>query len=96
MLKFEIKDETRLLRDADDLFLAIEYEYSRDVADYLRALVKVMDEPCNGECDYIYQWNEYYRDIFCDVYDDLTEVLQKERLDRKRIQAIADGIYSEM
>ena len=96
MLKFEIKDETRLLRDADDLFLAIEYEYSRDVADYLRALVKTIDEPCNGECDYVYQQDEYYRDILRDAYDGLTEVLNKERLDRKRIQAIADEIYSEM
>ena len=96
MLKLNINGETRLLNDRDDLFFAIEREYSRDVADYLRALVKAMDEPCNGECDYVYQRDEYYRDILRDAHDGLTEVLQKERLDRKRIQAIADEIYSEM
>lgn len=96
MLKFEVANETRFFENADALFLAIECEYSRDVADYLRALVKTMDEPCDGECDYVYQQDEYYRDILRDAYDGLTEVLNKERLDRKRIQAIADEIYTEM
>lgn len=96
MLKFEIKDKTRLLRDTDDLFLDIEYEYSRDVADYLRDLVKAINKHCNGECDYVYQQDEHYRDILRDAHDGLTEVLNKERLDRRRIQAIADKIYTEM
>lgn len=96
MLKFEIKDETRLLRDTDDLFLAIEYEYSRDVADYLRALVKAMDEPCNGECDYVYQAEEHCRTIIQDAYDGLTEVLNAPRLNRNRLQNITSELYSQM
>lgn len=96
MLKFEVANETRFFENADALFMAIEYEYSRDVADYLRVLIKAMEEPCNGECDYVYQQDGYYRDILRDAHDGLTEVLNKERLDRKRIQAIADEIYAEM
>ena len=96
MLKFDINGETRFFENADALFLAIEYEYSRDVADYLRDLVKAIDKPCNGECDYVYQAEEHCRTIIQDAHDELTEVLNAPRLNRNRLQNIASELYSQM